>query len=99
MNAYPTVAEVIDKLQALGSANQIAQFLSGEGITGVRTLLNSCPIANYLKRETGAEKVRVNGFWAENEERLTMYRDGTPIPAFIARFDAGLYPELERAGE
>jgi hypothetical protein len=48
----PSVAEVVEKLQAQGSARQIAEFLAQEQITGELNSGSSCPLANYLRRET-----------------------------------------------
>lgn len=54
MNDFtPTVPEVVDKLVALGSGEAIALFLESEGITGLPGRPMWCPIANYIRRETG----------------------------------------------
>ena len=61
MNDKPTVAEVVTKLQAQGSADQIALFLESEQITGWPGFGGTCAIAEYVKRATGLPHAVVGG--------------------------------------
>lgn len=55
-----TVPEALEKLLAEGDANQIAQYLEQEGITGRRSQANHCVLAEYLLARTGARVVGVH---------------------------------------
>lgn len=61
MNDKPTVAEVVSKLQAQGSADQIALFLESEQITGWPGFGGTCAIAEYVKKATGLPHAEVGG--------------------------------------
>lgn len=84
-------------LKGLGETpDEIAAFLRGQGIRGMRTQGLFCPVANYL---TGC------GYWfvmvashviAALEQGSETERVRTPpgVLEFIARFDRGEYPDL-----
>lgn len=94
----PTVGELLERLQALGSHKAIALHLAEYGITGTQCNAGTCPIALYLQQETGNFEIHVG------EEDAAIWRSGAvsdqlfPLPAavrdFIAFFDAGMYPKL-----
>lgn len=93
----PTVAEVIDKLAALGGSAQIAMYLREQRCVGDLGWSRSCPVARYVHRETG-ESVRIGG--VVYLQRLGW--DGAdvvrslpePVGEFIEDFDGGRYPDL-----
>ena len=101
----PTTAEVIDKLTALGSADQIARHFETEGIVfvgGSRSF--GCPVSQYVQRETGTLVVATSrfvrpcnvGVFLDVSSDVRLDPEG-PVSQFIQRFDAGGYPELEKA--
>lgn len=102
MNTDHDVPEVIDKLQALGSAGQIAQFLEDQGITGRVKEAESCPVANYIARQTGCADALVDHLFitygcdtASNVNQISWVEiAGTPVGEFVADFDHGLFPKL-----
>ncbi|MGH7485014.1 MAG: hypothetical protein ACREMY_05315, partial [bacterium] len=94
---------ILERLDALGSAMSIANFLSNEGIAGYKESAVLCPLAVYLTRETGKE-------WVVGTDtvRASLYNDspypvirpdipiGVHVRQFIRLFDAGVYPDLVR---
>lgn len=101
MNVGRDVPEVVDKLQVLGSAERIADFFAAEGVTGVRGRVFACPIATYLHRETRRRRMAsVTCHWvhAEGDEDSNIRIWDTPVGEFVANFDAGDYPQLEKEG-
>lgn len=94
-----TVVDVVDKLEALGSSEQIALFLEQEGVKGVRNCPSACAIAEFVGDACGAPLVRVTAQsitaqrFGHAAECAPIYIDG-PIIDFILDFDEGRYPEL-----
>lgn len=83
-------------LGTLGTtADAIADRLRADGITGRVGNTGCCPVANWLKRETGCEdvtagltRVFVGGYLAPEVETPE------PISVFMEWFDDGVYPDL-----
>lgn len=109
-NDRPTVAEVVDKLAALGSGQQIAQFFEERGIVGSMGWSDTCPVANYIRRETGRWvqagifTVSSPGVFAVEEGAFTLdVKDQVALPEpimdFIVDFDRGKYPRLVKHGQ
>ncbi len=93
----PTLSDVVDKLETLGSSRQIADFLEQQGILGVRGNAYSCAVAQYVERETGimvgVNIIRIAPVTAVSDDEMVSLL-GSPLSDFIAHFDAGNYPEL-----
>jgi hypothetical protein len=92
----PTVVEVIDKLAAVGSSVQIAMHLRQQQCVGAAGASLSCPVARYVRRETG-ESVQIGGVvylrpGVVGAEVVGFLPD--PIRDFIEDFDGGRYPDL-----
>lgn len=72
----------------------IAQRLREAGIKGNHHP-TSCPIANYLRRETGVDvrvyEKKVTNNWASRVPIIPPSK----VAAFIRLFDQGYYPELD----
>lgn len=49
----PTIPDVLDKLVAQGSPDQIALFLEQQGIKAIPSIGDRCAIADYVRGETG----------------------------------------------
>lgn len=98
------VYKIVNKLHALGDADHIALFFTGQKIRGVKGMVDACPVASYIHRETGDHVTvapeaitafptdRDGGYWRPGES-VALHREG-PIVEFMARFDEGFYPEL-----
>lgn len=84
---------VLEKLGALGSSRAIAKFLEEEGVSGKLKGATSCPIANYVRRETGVSIAVSAELWAGHPDA-----ERRPVPRwvgeFVARFDDGAFPAL-----
>lgn len=102
----PTLPELLDKLAALGSTAQIADFLRQEQIQGRPLSVRRCPVARYLQRELK------QAVWVlPNTSPDPKYDPGgagidngssevTPLPdlinTFANEFDECAYPDLIR---
>ena len=93
----PTIGDCIDKLQALGSSQQIADFFEQEGIRGTRKNSFKCAAAVYLKRETGLDRMCVSAHWAAQygePDTTVLIHWYSPLEQFIREFDRGQHPKL-----
>lgn len=81
------------------TADEIADLFRAEGIKGSHSAA-TCPVSNYLKRETG---VRYSVFFSAARYDEAECREGpgpryevpSSVFTFIQRFDAHQYPDLE----
>lgn len=93
---HQPVIEALDKLAALGSADQIRDFFFQEQIYGCCGS-RDCPVSNYLFKETGHRyEVGSKELYAHNDN-TTSVRHPHVVAQFVSRFDAGRYEELRRA--
>ncbi|HEU4967264.1 MAG TPA: hypothetical protein VFT53_07405 [Candidatus Saccharimonadales bacterium] len=83
---------VVGKLNGM-SADGIAKLFNEEGITGSTFEAFSCPIANYVKRETG-QVVGMCAGWIHAGDEKIFFTGKEPMVEFMRRFDRGVYPEL-----
>lgn len=89
----PTVTEVVRKLETLGSPDQIALFFKQEQVFGRPCVAFECPVANYVKRETG-EMTSVSGWSVTSGDVRVEFPWESAISDFVARFDGFGYPDL-----
>lgn len=88
------VAEALAKLAAAGDPDAVAQRLEAAGATGPIAASARCPIATYVRKETGLPvAVGVTG-WAIHGVGGDALPDD--LAEFVQRFDRGHYPTLER---
>lgn len=85
---------------SLARADAIVQFLGEKGIKGVRCNSTCCPLAEYMKKETGLYCiVGTSNVFGWNEDIDPPYtfknRLTNTMAQFIRSFDAGAFPELE----
>lgn len=106
----PTVSEVLAKLVTHGSPRQIADYLTQQGVLGIRQSSNMCIIAEYLRQTTGASSVQVApgcSCCPPGEQGGTVRARGEdglfevvalpePLNELAHRFDRGNYPKLVR---
>lgn len=92
-----------DKLEAVGSKEQLALHLQTQGIRAERKSSTECAIAVSMRRalqgEFPDEPIHV---WVCTRSIKAMVGDryavvGTDFVQFIQAFDAGVYPELVAA--
>jgi len=82
------------------SPDEIAELFRREDIKGSHGAV-TCPVSNYLKRETGIRySVFLSARQYDEEQRCeVVQRESYGVPfsvfEFIQRFDAGQYPDLE----
>lgn len=95
--------EAIDKaMMALRELNlfepdEIAEKMRQMGIKGIAFNARCCPIANWLKVETGKEFAVMRTKYACFDDDYQMYTGDIPLSVskFIKRFDAGRYLFLD----
>lgn len=94
----PTVTELLDKLQALGTHREIALFLAERGVVGTCNNAQHCPIAHYLQDETGKPGIRVGEDEMVIWRTTGAYEEQQKLPPavkdFIAFFDSHMHPDL-----
>jgi hypothetical protein len=96
----PTIPELLDKLATEGNAEQIAVFFEEQKIQGFRRKHTSCPVAQYLHRETQTLGARVGKTFVD-WPTAQQYNDSdhcelpAPVQDFVNNFDGGCYPTLE----
>jgi hypothetical protein len=79
----------------------IAAHLAERGIRGRRFSAQRCPIAAYVRAETGGFNVTAGRTRISATSRLGVAQAGTPLPVrhFMRRFDQGYYPELAEVAD
>lgn len=94
-----------DKYQEIANLDfdQLVDFFRSRGIKGYRNSTSLCPIASYLRGSLSDKSpiiVNCNGITIFFLNGTRIYLQTTYAMAdFIARFDAGLLPDLDlRAG-
>lgn len=86
--------QVVNQLAAVGNADAIAAFLEEQGIKGARSAAFRCPVANYVKRELGVERVTAYESIYAGEPNTVEVRTPPSVFAFIEGFDNRQYPKL-----
>ena len=91
------ISECRDKLAALGTADQIRDYLVQEHIYGLPGVANACVLANYFNKTANTlHQIEVSG----NKAYVTgVLGSGVPLPdelwTLVERFDNLRYPELD----
>ena len=102
----PKIADLLDKLVAHGSLEQIAHQLEVEGLQGECGKPGLCVIAEYLKREGVLDPTVYPGFsrgvaWVHGNDGDEC-RFGVVLPPVLnelaVKFDANVYPNLVTKG-
>lgn len=95
--------ELVDQLNALNTAADVADLMRREGVTGVRGKSNRCVIAEWLctnldDRHPGTLRVGFHGAvqLGTRPSRVNAGDWSRPVTSFIIAFDRGAYPELIR---
>lgn len=100
MDLQHDLTNMLGKLEALGSEQQIADYFTQENITGEHLHPFRCPVAQFLHRElSGADAFVAAMFVSFAVGRVGRVVDTPPaVSAFVISFDEGDYPELETKG-
>lgn len=91
------VSVLVDKLNGMGSGQEVREFLVDQGVKGVMQESHNCPISLWIQRESGC--------YVDTEDVVAVYpvEDGQTVQqydledapkSFIAAFDSGDFPEL-----
>lgn len=89
----------VNRLAQFGTPDEIADFLSRQGIRGTIGVSNDCPIAVWLRIQLGGKTVRVSSTISVPLDGVSTVIDCPPVVnGFYNKFDAGLYPTLQRPG-
>lgn len=95
----------IDKLmtESMGGADLIAAYLEREGITGLQYRPAYCPVAQYVKRETGLNVTTdfsASEAWDDHySQSLAIVLHPQAVSDFVLNFDTMKYPNLLWRGE
>lgn len=94
------VTTQLEKLGALGTAEQIRDYFVQEQILGVCRNGQKCPVHNYLQRELSFPELPI-GVGIERTQigldplgTISVHNPG-PVTSFIVNFDEGNYLELK----
>jgi hypothetical protein len=98
----PTPAEVIAKLGEL-DPDEIARLLAEAAIVGLPAVSGECPVARYVRQESGQYVVISSKHWANAHYVNFIDAAAMPLPAtvaeFVRRFDSERYPHLIEGDE
>ncbi len=82
-------------LDDLGTTpEEIAAFLEGQGVTGVRRIPERCPVAVYLARAIGSRVFAGSGRIQVMDEERFEIATPRPVANFIWAFDGGQFRAL-----
>lgn len=96
-----------DKLAQFQTPEQLRQFFQDEGIKGIVGHAAKCPIATWMQQTTQVRQVTVAGS-VKIFNKCVVTSFGEPVSndlkfshtdateGFVALFDQGAYPELQR---
>lgn len=93
---------LMDKLNEMTDPEEIRLFFASRGVKGFMQRADRCPIAAWLKAESGHEVVvedsvvdmTAERVWDRNEMEQPEYVLGSGPAQFIKKFDLGEYREL-----
>ena len=99
--------ELIDTLDALGSADAIAAFMRAEYVRGYAGMSLACPVTVWLERETGVLPSVSIATWTPRHEMDDFCGDDQRpwfalprhVELFVDGIDSDCYPDLARDPE
>lgn len=95
VQAVEAVSDALDKLAAVGSTRQIADFLEAEGLTGSVLRNRFCVVHSYLADKADASiTVGLHGVGIAAYGRKVRIAAPLSIADFIEAFDRGEFPKL-----
>ncbi len=94
---------LLDELNALGSADAIAERMRAEHVRGYAGLSLRCPLAVYVQLHTGVTPSIGVGSWTptrpDGDEPGPYFTFGRHVDAFVEAIDLDHYPDLARDPE
>jgi len=89
----PTVGSIVKSLNQLGM-HGVHALLVEKSVKGRRRTTMSCPIANYVRAETGID-VMVGGSWLKEVDHVERRYDfSDSVADFVSAFDGGQFGDL-----
>lgn len=96
------VGKIMRAVAGLGTTpDEIAETLAAEGLVGVRSTGNECPVARYVRKHFGAYGVSIvvageEKFFVGATVGGWVAERPTPVQVreFMQNFDQGRYPQL-----
>lgn len=94
------IQEIIDRLEQ-NTPEAICELFMAEGIEGDTRDAYNCPLANYVKRETGYEYTGVTHTYISGSQTMDVFPTqvqfvmGGNVARFVENFDRGWFPSLE----
>lgn len=86
-----------EKLCQFESSDELADFLTQEGVKGKQDLADACALAVWMQTQTG-ENILVSTVemykMDENDDYSCRRRHNDTLASFVQNFDFGKYPEL-----
>lgn len=95
------VSVLVDKLNGLGTGQDVRDFLVDQGIRGCPQESHNCPISNWIRRESGcavSTETVVAVFETDPCKPVQQYSLEDGPKSFVSAFDAGIWPELITIG-
>lgn len=90
----PHPIDLVLQLGDLGSADAIAALLRSRGIKGTPQFPCHCPIANYIRKESGCRVAVTCNVKVDLGNHGLEIKSPDSILEFIARFDDLQFPDL-----
>lgn len=94
---------LLDKLNSFQTADEVADFLTQQGVTGQRLKADSCVVTNWLRplvgtflttSSMGVVQWNCNPVIDWDAEPIGEFEHSRAVSAFIIRFDNGEFPHL-----
>ncbi len=89
-----TLSQALAELSVLSGPDAVADLLRREGIRGRRKEACDCPLARLLAARIGCRTVSVSYDFCWEQPGVFLGL-GPSVGQFLARFDRGIYPDLE----
>lgn len=89
----------LERLSQFDDADTVATYLLAIGVRGDRAAAGSCPIATYLsdsRHEVYVTRYATTVYRRETSDTIWDTNNPMVVSDFVARFDTGSYPWLER---
>ncbi len=83
-----------DKLCTFEAAEEIREYFQFEGIKGIQKTPTSCPIANWIKYQTGLPAIVGFNIHIGYGDDGSSFNHTPMTLEFMKAFDKGIYPEL-----
>lgn len=93
--AAPVLEAAVKRLAEFDTSDEVAGFLKAEGIKGMIGISSQCPVANWIRRETGYQVRVASTISVPWDGSTTVLECPYATFEFYNRFDNHRYPELQ----